>query len=124
MLFNQRKYAIICTKSQTIMRKYVHLRQSAFNCAKCTLHKDICIIVNIQLSFKSFIYVLRNSNSSKLLSHYCLTFSANDCVFSLNKQQKVYYYFIKKKETKNMNYNKIGIYIYNNNNNNNNQSNN
>ena len=48
LLFISRKYAIICTKSQTIMRKYVHLRQSAFNCAKCTLHKDICIIVNIQ----------------------------------------------------------------------------
>ena len=38
-----------------MMRKYVHLRQSAFNCAKCTLHKDICIIVNIQLSFKTLI---------------------------------------------------------------------
>ena len=37
------------------MRKYVHLRQSAFNCVKCTLHKDICIIINIQLSFKTFI---------------------------------------------------------------------
>ena len=24
-----------------------------------------------------------------VFSHYCLTFSANDCVFSLNKQQKV-----------------------------------
>ena len=59
---------IICTKSQTITRKYVHLRQSAFNCAKCTLYKDICIIVNIQLSFKTFINVLRHSNSSKQLS--------------------------------------------------------
>ena len=26
-----------------------------------------------------------------VFSHYCLTFSANDCVFSLNEQQKVYY---------------------------------
>ena len=25
-----------------------------------------------------------------VFSHYCLTFSANDCVFSLNEQQKVY----------------------------------
>ena len=24
-----------------------------------------------------------------VFSHYCLTFSANDCVFSLNEQQKV-----------------------------------
>ena len=23
--------------------------------------------------------------------HYCVTFSANDCVFSLNEKQKVYY---------------------------------
>ena len=68
LLFIQRKYAIICTKSQTILRKYFHSYQSAFNCAKCTLHKDICIIVNIQLSFKTFINVLRNSNSSKQLS--------------------------------------------------------
>ena len=37
------------------------------NCAKCILYKDICIIVNIQLSFKTFINVLRNSNSSKQL---------------------------------------------------------
>ena len=43
------------------MRKYVHLRQSAFNCAKCTLYKDICIIVNIQLSLKTFINVLQHS---------------------------------------------------------------
>ena len=50
------------------MRKYVLLRQSAFNCAKCTLYKDICIIVNIQLSFKTFINVLRHSNSAKHLS--------------------------------------------------------
>ena len=62
------KYAIIWTKSQTIMRKYVHLLQSEFNCTKCTLYKDICIIVNIQLSFKTFINVLRHSNSSKQLS--------------------------------------------------------
>ena len=62
------KNAIICTKSQTIMRTYVHLRQSAFNCAKCTLYKDVCIIVNIQLSFKTFINVLRHSNSLKQLS--------------------------------------------------------
>ena len=27
-----------------------------------------------------------------VFSHYCLTFSANDCVFSLNEQQKVYYW--------------------------------
>ena len=26
-----------------------------------------------------------------VFSHYCLTFSANNCVFSLNEQQKVYY---------------------------------
>ena len=26
-----------------------------------------------------------------VFSHYCLTFSASDCVFSLNEQQKVYY---------------------------------
>ena len=25
-----------------------------------------------------------------VFSHYCLTFSANDCVFSLNKQQRVF----------------------------------
>ena len=25
-----------------------------------------------------------------VFSHYCLTLSANDCVFSLNKQQQVY----------------------------------
>ena len=25
-----------------------------------------------------------------VFSHYCLTFSANDCVFSLNEEQKVY----------------------------------
>ena len=24
-----------------------------------------------------------------VFSHYCLTFSANDCIFSLNEQQKV-----------------------------------
>ena len=24
-----------------------------------------------------------------VFSHYCLTFSANDCVFSLNEQQEV-----------------------------------
>ena len=35
------------------MLKYVQLRQSAFNCAKCTLNKDIYIIVNIQLSIKT-----------------------------------------------------------------------
>ena len=28
-----------------------------------------------------------------VFSHYCLTFSANDCIFSLNEQQKVYYIF-------------------------------
>ena len=50
------------------MGKYVYLRQSAFNCAKCTIHKDICITVNIQLSFKTLINVLRNSHSSKQLS--------------------------------------------------------
>ena len=68
LLFIQRKYAIISPKSQTIMRKYVHLRQSAFNCAKYTLNKDISIIVNNQLSVTTFITVLRNSNSSKQLS--------------------------------------------------------
>ena len=26
-----------------------------------------------------------------VFSRYCLTFSANDCVFSLNEQQKVYF---------------------------------
>ena len=46
------------------MRKYVHLSESAFNCAKYPLHKDICITVNIQLSFKTFINVSQNSNSS------------------------------------------------------------
>ena len=25
-----------------------------------------------------------------VFSHYCLTFGANDCVFSLNEEQKVY----------------------------------
>ena len=29
--------------------------------------------------------------ANERISHYCLTFSANDCVFSLNGQQKVYY---------------------------------
>ena len=49
------------------------LRQSAFNCAKCTLHKDICTIVNIQLSFKTFINVLRNSKILKatFICAYC-----------------------------------------------------
>ena len=28
-----------------------------------------------------------------VFSHHCLTFSANDCVFSLNEQQKVYLSF-------------------------------
>ena len=50
LLFILRKYAIICTKSQTIMRKCVHLRQLALSCARWTLHKDIC--VNIQLSIQ------------------------------------------------------------------------
>ena len=50
------------------MLKYVQLRQSAFNCVICTLNKDICIIVDIQLSFKTFINVLPNSNWSKQLS--------------------------------------------------------
>ena len=30
-----------------------------------------------------------------VFSRYCLTFSANDCVFSLNEQQKVYYHRFK-----------------------------
>ena len=63
-----RNYVVICTKSQTIMQKYVDLHQWAFNCAKCSLYKDICTIANIQWSFKTFINVLRNSNSSKQLS--------------------------------------------------------
>ena len=29
-----------------------------------------------------------------VFSHYCLTFSANDCVFSLNEIQKVYNTFL------------------------------
>ena len=48
-----------------LMRKYVHLRQSAFNCAKCTLNKHICIIVNIQvtrLSLTSCKIQFRQSN--------------------------------------------------------------
>ena len=56
-------YAIICTKGQTMMRKYVHLGQSALNCAKCSLHKEICITVNIQIICKTSINVSRNSNS-------------------------------------------------------------
>ena len=30
-------------------------------------------------------------NEHTVFLHYCLTFSANDCVFSLNEQQMVYY---------------------------------
>ena len=53
-----------------------HLHQKSDNNAKMRsfepiamhLHKDIFIIANIQLSFKTFINVLRDSNSSKQLS--------------------------------------------------------
>ena len=30
------------------------------------------------------------NSQMNVFSRYCLTFSANDCVFSLNEQQKVY----------------------------------
>ena len=45
------------------MQTYLHMRLSAFNCAKCTLHKDIFIIVNIQLHV-----------TVKTVIHYCLKF--------------------------------------------------
>ena len=38
-----------------------------------------------------------------VFSRYCLTFSATDCVFSLNQQQKVYFHF-----TKNVNFAGVG----------------
>ena len=65
------------------MRKYVHLRQWAFHWAKCTPNKDICIIVNIQLSVKTFMNVLRNSNSSKQLSFARIVISITSKEYSL-----------------------------------------
>ena len=52
----------------TELSKHVwHLKECAFRAIECRLAQ------------------------TNVFSHYCLTFSANDCVFSLNEQQKVYF---------------------------------
>ena len=78
------------------MRKYVHLRQSAFNGTKCTLHKDICIVVNIErrlalliVSLFYWIYcsVKRMSDHTKDYSFDVIEFTrrANEsCLTNLN----------------------------------------
>ena len=40
----------------------------------------------VEGAFRSIVCRLAQMN---VFSHYCLTFSANDCVFFLNEQQKV-----------------------------------
>ena len=40
----------------------------------------------VEGAFRAIVCRLAQMN---VFSHYCLTFSANDCVFSLNEQQKV-----------------------------------
>ena len=72
------------------MRKYSHLHQTAFNCAKCTLNKDICIIANIQLSFKTLschfshhkpVYKLKNG--LKQFLEFSVLCSSSVCPFLL-----------------------------------------
>ena len=41
----------------------------------------------VEGAFRAIEYRLAQMN---VFSNHCLTFSANDCVFSLNEQQKVY----------------------------------
>ena len=42
----------------------------------------------VEGAFPAIEYRLAQIN---VFSHYCLTFRANDCVFSLNERQKVYH---------------------------------
>ena len=63
------------------MPKYVHLLPSAFNCAKCALHKDICIIANIQLRLRPHEDATFHVTYGKFLSYnilvsFCLSHRA------------------------------------------------
>ena len=63
------------------MPKYVHLDPSAFNCAKCALHKDICIIANIQLRLRPHEDATFHVTYGKFLSYsilvsFCLSHKA------------------------------------------------
>ena len=63
----------------------------AYECPKVLLTVDYIakIVIESDLCANVRIFVLMNVSS-----HYCSPFHANDCVFSRNEQQKVYYLFI------------------------------
>ena len=57
-----------------------------------TVLKLYCMFTIMQISLLKVYFAAIDCRLAQMnvFSHYCLTFSANDCLFSLNEVQKVY----------------------------------